>query len=111
MAKRNGKQSRFSLSDRLASMAEKAEIRRMKKEGASREEIAQEHRWTPVPNRKHLRSVGINITHSASMYGRLVRYRLTPCSLQTSVAIHTIGSDGNTKKFIVPRDRYENKDA
>jgi hypothetical protein len=90
---------------------EKDMLRQLKKDGASKEEIAA-HTSQTVPNRGELRMRGINITNRMGKpFGRLTKFRLTPCSLQTLIAIHQVMPDGRTRKIVVPRSRFENKEA
>lgn len=106
----SGKQNRHGFIDRFAALIEKDTIRQLKKDGASKEEIAA-HTSQTVPNRSELRSKGINVTPKGKPFGRLTRFRLTPCSLQTLIAIHQVMPDGRTRKIVVPRSRFENKEA
>src|SRR5258708_3614223 len=94
----SGKQNRQGFIDRLAAFAEKATLKQMKKDGASKEEIAA-NTSKVIPNRRDLRHQGINVTQKYGRpFGRLTRFRLSPPSLQTLVAIHQVKEDGTVKK-------------
>lgn len=72
--------------------------------------------WNVVPNRADLRARGFNINKPVQKpFGRLTRFRLTPSSLRTLVAIHqpTYGPDGSltgVRKFVVPRENLVQKE-
>jgi len=108
---RTGKQNRKGAIDRMAALLEKNLLKRLKSEGADEKEIAK-HRSESVPNRAHLRSMGMNHTRrTGKPFGRLTRFRLSPPSLQTLVAIHQEQDNGAIRKIVVPRAQFENKDA
>jgi len=104
-------QNRRSVVDRLAAMAEKQAFKQALKDGVPKDEAAKD-RSSVLPNRQNMRGKGIGITQKYGRpFGRLTGFKLAPSSFHTLVAVHSTGSDGKLRKFVVSRERFENKDV
>jgi hypothetical protein len=67
-----------------------------------------------IPNRRDLRrkgmrapSVGVKVRWPSNQFGRLIRYRLAPCSLDTHVTLIIPRPNGKPRRVEVPRTSVE----